>query len=87
MTVLVLARDIDWSADRLVEALTERGVPRFLDTFGLHFGAFDFAVTPGGEWIMLECNPFGEYGWLEDKLDLPITSALADLLANGAPAC
>jgi hypothetical protein len=35
----------------------------------------------------LECNPFGAYGWLEDALDLPITSALADLLMNGAGAC
>jgi hypothetical protein len=32
----------------------------------------------------LECNPFGQYGWLEDALDLPITSALADLLVSGA---
>lgn len=36
---------------------------------------------------MLECNPFGAYGWLEDALDLPITSALADLLATRAAAC
>ncbi len=48
------------------------------------FGAFDFAVTTGGEWIMFECNPFGQYGWLEDALDLPVTSALADLLESGA---
>lgn len=31
----------------------------------------------------LECNPFGQYGWLEDALSLPITSALADLLMDG----
>ncbi|HKR48207.1 MAG TPA: hypothetical protein VJT72_01285 [Pseudonocardiaceae bacterium] len=48
------------------------------------FGAFDFAVTTTGEWIMFECNPFGQYGWLEDALDLPITSALADLLEAGS---
>ena len=33
---------------------------------------------------MFECNPFGAYGWLEEALDLPITSALAGLLAEGA---
>lgn len=55
--------------------------------FGLSFGAFDFAVTPDEEWIMFECNPFGAYGWLEDALDLPITAALADLLANEASPC
>lgn len=42
------------------------------------------AVTPAQEWIMFECNPFGAYGWLEEALDLPITSALADLLAKDA---
>lgn len=35
----------------------------------------------------LTTRPFGAYGWLEEALDLPITSALADLLANGATPC
>jgi len=48
------------------------------------FGAFGFVITPDQEWIMLEGNPAGAYGWLEQALGLPITSALADLLANGA---
>ncbi|MGH3755178.1 MAG: ATP-grasp ribosomal peptide maturase [Pseudonocardiaceae bacterium] len=60
------------------------GMLSFMKTFGLSFGAFDFAVTPDEEWIMFECNPCGAYGWLEDALGLPITAALADLLANGA---
>jgi ATP-grasp ribosomal peptide maturase len=89
------AAKVDWRADydNLDYAIVEppeptvAGMLKFLDSFGLYFGAFDFAVTPDGEWIMLECNPFGEYGWLEDALDLPITSALADLLANGATGC
>lgn len=61
------------------------GMLAFMRAFGLSFGAFDFAVTTDGEWIMFECNPFGQYGWLEDALDLPITSALADLLESGTP--
>ncbi len=52
--------------------------------FDLSFGAFDFAVSTAGDWVMFECNPFGQYGWLEDELELPITSALADLLETGA---
>ncbi len=63
------------------------GMVAFLRTFGLSFGAFDFAVTPNNEWIMFECNPAGQYGWLEEQLDLPITAALADLLTNGAQSC
>jgi hypothetical protein len=61
------------------------GMLAFMRTFALSFGAFDFAVTTDGEWIMFECDPFGQYGWLEDALDLPITSALADLLESGTP--
>lgn len=61
------------------------GILAFMRIFDLSFGAFDFAVTTDGEWIMFECNPFGQYGWLEDALDLPITSALADLLESGTP--
>lgn len=63
------------------------GMLAFMQAFGLLFGAFDFAVTPNGEWILFECNPFGQYGWIEDALELPITSALADLLANGTRTC
>jgi len=65
-------------------AAVRNGMLAFLRAFDLPFGAFDFAVTTDGEWIMFECNPFGQYGWLEDALDLPITSALADLLESGA---
>jgi ATP-grasp ribosomal peptide maturase len=83
---------VDWRADydALDYAVVEppepviAGMLAFLATFGLSFGAFDFVVTPDQEWIMLECNPAGAYGWLEQALDLPITSALADLLVNGA---
>jgi ATP-grasp ribosomal peptide maturase len=59
------------------------GMLAFMREFGLVFGAFDFAVTPEGEWIMFECNPFGAYGWLEGELGFPITATLADLLAGG----
>lgn len=57
---------------------------RFLADFGLNFGAFDFAVTADGAWWFLECNPNGQWAWLEDAAGLPITHAIADLLENGA---
>lgn len=56
---------------------------RFLADFGLHFGAFDFAVTADGTWWFLECNPNGQWAWLEAAADLRITTAIADLLENG----
>ena len=57
---------------------------RFLTDLGLNFGAFDFAVTADGAWWFLECNPNGQWAWLEDAAGLPITTAIADLLENGA---
>ncbi|MFI9356830.1 ATP-grasp ribosomal peptide maturase [Streptomyces lydicus] len=57
---------------------------QFLDGFGLKFGAFDFAVTADGAWWFLECNPNGQWAWLEDAARLPLTRAIADLLENGA---
>ncbi|HEU0087475.1 MAG TPA: ATP-grasp ribosomal peptide maturase [Pseudonocardiaceae bacterium] len=83
---------VDWRADydsldytvvTPPESVTT-GIHAFMKTLGLSFGAFDFAVTPDKEWIRFECNPCGAYGWLEENLGLPITPALADLLATGA---
>jgi ATP-grasp ribosomal peptide maturase len=74
---------LDYSVVEPPEAVTA-GMLAFLRAFGLSFGAFDFAITPTGEWIMFKCNPAGQYGWLEERLDLPITEAVADLLTYGA---
>ncbi|GAA3012106.1 ATP-grasp ribosomal peptide maturase [Actinokineospora diospyrosa] len=62
------------------------GVRDYCRELGLVYGAFDFVVRPDGQWIFLECNAGGQYGWLEDAAELPITSALADLLAKGTGA-
>ncbi|MGW4032810.1 ATP-grasp ribosomal peptide maturase [Streptomyces sp. NPDC004838] len=55
----------------------------YLAHFGLRFGAFDFAETVDGAWWFLECNPNGQWAWLEAAAGLPITAAIADLLENG----
>ena len=65
--------------DRIRDALLQ-----FTATFGLAFGAFDFAVTSTGEWWFLECNPNGQWAWLEAATGLPIAAAIADLLQKGA---
>ena len=59
------------------------GIRRFLAALGLVYGAFDFVVSPAG-FVFLECNPGGQYGWLEAHTGTPVTAALADLLARGA---
>ncbi|WP_435279755.1 ATP-grasp ribosomal peptide maturase [Streptomyces sp. 1222.5] len=58
----------------------EYALHRYLDRFGLVFGAFDFAVDADGRWWFLECNPSGQWYWLEPETGLPMLAAMADLL-------
>ncbi|MFI0903689.1 ATP-grasp ribosomal peptide maturase [Streptomyces sioyaensis] len=84
---------VDWRSD--YDALTydvckvpddaRAGVLGWLEHFRLSFGAFDFAVTPSGDWVMFECNPSGEWSWIQNKTGLPIAAHLADLLAKERP--
>lgn len=52
----------------------------YLERFGLRFGAFDFALGRDGTPFFLECNPNGQWGWLEDATGAPIAATIADLL-------
>ncbi|MFC4610088.1 ATP-grasp ribosomal peptide maturase [Streptomyces maoxianensis] len=53
---------------------------QYLRFFGLAFGAFDFAIDRSGAWWFLECNPSGQWAWLEPETGLPMVAAMADLL-------
>jgi glutathione synthase/RimK-type ligase-like ATP-grasp enzyme len=50
----------------------------YMRAFGLNFGCFDIAVTPDGQPIFLECNPNGQWLWVENLTGLPIGEAIAD---------
>jgi glutathione synthase/RimK-type ligase-like ATP-grasp enzyme len=54
----------------------------FVRFFGLRFAAFDFAEDLQGRLWFLECNPNGQWGWLEPPTGLDITGALVELLLN-----
>lgn len=56
---------------------------KFLDRMRLNFGAFDFIVTPAGEYVFLECNPNGQWLWIEMETGLKISEAIADALETG----
>ncbi|MDG9722544.1 ATP-grasp ribosomal peptide maturase [Streptomyces sp. DH41] len=79
---------LDWRTD--YSRLTYSVVPlphgiaeslhAYLSHFGLVFGAFDFAIDREGRWWFLECNPSGQWYWLEHETGLPMLAAMADLL-------
>lgn len=54
----------------------------FMDRCNLSFGAVDMIVTPDDEFIFLEINPSGQYGWIERLTGLPISRTIAEVLTN-----
>ena len=52
----------------------------FLKKMGLNFGCFDFIYTPNGEYVFLECNPNGQWLWIEQETGLEISNAIANAL-------
>lgn len=79
---------LDWRTDysRLTYTPVEAppgirpALHRYMNRFRLVFGAFDFAVDEDSRWWFLECNPSGQWYWLETETGLPMCAALADLL-------
>jgi hypothetical protein len=52
----------------------------YMDALGLSFGALDLVLTPNNEYVFLEVNSSGQWVWIEDKLNLPISETIADWL-------
>ncbi len=85
---------VDWRSDfsaltyeviDLPESVVE-ALRMFMAELGLVYGAFDLVIsddTEGNVVRLLECNPGGQYGFLEGMAGVPITQALVGLLARG----
>jgi ATP-grasp ribosomal peptide maturase len=57
-----------------------RGVRRYMKSFGLTFGAFDFGLARDGSLWFYECNPNGQWAWFPETITERIAGALADRL-------
>ncbi len=57
---------------------------KMLDKLGLTYGCFDMIITPENEYIFIELNPNGQYGWIERLTMLPITENIAKMLLKGS---
>lgn len=55
---------------------------KLLRTLGLRYAAIDLRRRPGGEHVFLEANPSGQWLFVERRTGLPITNAVAALLAG-----
>jgi hypothetical protein len=67
-----------------LQATVAEHLRAYLRHWGLRFGAFDLAEDEDGVLWFLECNPAGQWGWLEPPTGLDITGALLDLLVTQA---
>jgi glutathione synthase/RimK-type ligase-like ATP-grasp enzyme len=82
---------VDWRRDYASHAYETIDTPEeirsavttYMTGAGLAFGAFDFVVTLDRQWVALECNPEGQWGWIEENTGLPIADAIARHLLKG----
>jgi hypothetical protein len=47
--------------------------------FDLTFSAIDLILTPHGDYVFLELNPNGQWGWIQELTGLPICEELANV--------
>jgi glutathione synthase/RimK-type ligase-like ATP-grasp enzyme len=48
-----------------------------MNALGLFYGALDFIATPDGRCVFLECNPDGQWKWIDEMHDGEIAEAFA----------
>lgn len=78
---------VDWRTKKDGVRFVEEDLPdkienlcrEFVDESGLIFGAIDL-VKANGEFVFLEINPNGEWGWLQKPWGIPIAESLTDIL-------
>ena len=61
---------------RLPEEI-ERALLALMRTLGLEYGAIDLIRATTGEYVFLEVNPGGQWGWVEGLTGHPINEAVA----------
>ena len=63
-----------------VPRAVQKSVFQLLKAFGLTYCCFDFVLSDNDDWIFLELNPSGQWGWIERKVGFPITESIVNLL-------
>ena len=69
-----------WRPRALSEDLVAR-IRRYMGRLGLKFGRLDFIVD-GDDFVFLEVNPNGQFGWLDDPDGWPIHNAVLDAVLD-----
>lgn len=76
--------DLPTSAIEVPESVRELCL-RFMDAFGILFGAFDFIVTATGDWVFLEVNEAGQFLFMEEAVpEMRILAGFCEFLMRPA---
>lgn len=81
---------LDWRRQPLEEMYepdvlskdTEHSLMKFHKKADIVYAAYDFVVDRYGRELFLECNPTGQWLWLESKLPLNVCEAMANELSR-----
>ncbi|MBQ9610227.1 MAG: hypothetical protein IJV15_12385 [Lachnospiraceae bacterium] len=80
---------IDWRRARGTLEHTEHILPvsiqemckEITKRLGLIYSAIDMVLTQDDNYVFLECNPNGQWAWLEERLGFPISCNIVKLLS------
>ncbi|MGQ0507278.1 MAG: MvdC/MvdD family ATP grasp protein, partial [Myxococcaceae bacterium] len=56
---------------------------QLIQRLGLKFGSMDIILTPDDRYVFLENNVQGQWLWIDERVNLGIGEALAQLLVEG----
>lgn len=74
--------DTNQTKSGTLDEATRDAIIAMQNRFDITFGCYDFVVDAAGTVFFLEVNPAGQWLWIEDATGLPISAALAELLAQ-----
>ena len=78
-----LQKQIDeWHISKKDKGHDHESYVEFLKEINSSFGCFDFMKGIDGNYYFLECNPNGQWLWIEEDIGLSISKEIADYL-NG----
>lgn len=76
---------LDMEPIQLPEPVYEK-TRQLMNELGIVFACIDFIVTPDDEYVFLEANEMGQFGWVENKCpELTILDCLCRFLGSGDP--
>lgn len=52
----------------------------FMKDVGLRYGAIDMIERPDGNFVFLEVNPSGQWGWITNIAKVPVVEAVVSML-------